>query len=58
MELIVIVVTGIFLAVAFAFYNRLSDITVKLTFLNTQMKELHKSMARISTLAQMRFCEY
>ncbi|WP_041769243.1 DUF2339 domain-containing protein [Pseudovibrio sp. FO-BEG1] len=47
MELIVIVVTGIFLAVAFAFYNRLSDITVKLTFLNTQMKELHKSMEQL-----------
>ncbi|KZK76012.1 hypothetical protein PsAD13_05450 [Pseudovibrio sp. Ad13] len=47
MELIIIVAVALFLGVAFAFYNRLSDIALKLTFLNAQMKELHKSMAEL-----------
>ncbi|MGH0002796.1 DUF2339 domain-containing protein [Pseudovibrio ascidiaceicola] len=47
MELIIIVAVALFLGVAFAFYNRLSDIALKLTFLNAQMKELHKSLAEL-----------
>ena len=47
MGLIITAIIAIPFAIAFAFYLRLSDIANKLTFMNAQVKELHKSMVTL-----------